>query len=225
MPPSALVPRRSVQSISVDDVVSTLAERAVTTGHSRFPVVGADLDDVRGVVHVKDVYGVPYEERGARPISSIMAPAFVVPETRDLADLLADLRRVGQPPRGRRRRARRHGRDHHPRGHPRGDRRRDRRRARPADAPRSPGCSAPGEWLLDGTLHRDEVFDACGFAMPDGRLRDPRRVRAGVARPHPGAGRGASTTTAGGSRSWSATATGSPRCGSGGPPRPAEAPS
>ena len=25
-----------------------------------------------------------------------------------------------------------------------------------------------GEWLLDGTLHPDEVFDACGFVVPDG---------------------------------------------------------
>jgi CBS domain containing-hemolysin-like protein len=25
-----------------------------------------------------------------------------------------------------------------------------------------------GEWLLDGTLHPHEVFDACGFTVPDG---------------------------------------------------------
>ena len=164
---SALVPRRSVQSISVDDVVSTLAEKAVTTGHSRFPVVGADLDDVRGVVHVKDVYSVPYEERAACSISSVMAPAFVVPETRDLADLLADLRRVGT-----------HLAvvvDEH--GGTAGiitledileeivgeiDDEHDR------PTPHLTRVQRAGEWLLDGTLHGDEVFDACGFTMPDG---------------------------------------------------------
>jgi CBS domain containing-hemolysin-like protein len=26
----------------------------------------------------------------------------------------------------------------------------------------------PGEWVLDGTLHPDEVFDACGFRIPEG---------------------------------------------------------
>ena len=62
----ALIPRLSVDALSIDDVVSTLAATAVATGHSRFPVVGADLDDVRGVVHVKDVYRVPFEERGTR---------------------------------------------------------------------------------------------------------------------------------------------------------------
>ena len=163
---SALVPRRSVESIGVDDVVSTLAERAVATGHSRFPVVGADLDDVRGVVHVKDVYGVPYEERGERPIESLMVPAFVVPETRDLADLLVDLRRAGS-----------HLAlvvDEH--GGTAGiitledvleeivgeiDDEHDR------PTPRLTRVQRPGEWLLDGTLHPDEVFDACGFSIPD----------------------------------------------------------
>ena len=163
----ALVPRRSVDSLGIDDMVSALAERAVATGHSRFPVVGADLDDVRGVVHVKDVYRVPYEERATRPVAEIMVPAFVVPETRDLADLLADLRGVGT-----------HLAivvDEH--GGTAGiitledileeivgeiDDEHDR------PAPRLTQVQRPGEWLLDGSLHRDEVFDACGLAVPEG---------------------------------------------------------
>jgi CBS domain containing-hemolysin-like protein len=163
----ALVPRRSVASVQIDDTVSALAARAVATGHSRFPVVGADLDDVRGVVHVKDVYGVPYEDRTERLVESIMAPAFVVPETRDLDDLLADLRRVGS-----------HLAvvvDEH--GGTAGiitledileeivgeiDDEHDR------PTPRVTQVQRPGEWLLAGTLHADEVYDACGFVVPDG---------------------------------------------------------
>jgi len=163
----ALVPRRSVDTLSIDDVVSTLAERAVATGHSRFPVVGADLDDVRGVVHVKDVYGVPYEERHTHPLVGLMVPAFVVPETRDLADLLAELRRVGS-----------HLAivvDEH--GGTAGiitledileeivgeiDDEHDR------PTPLLTRVQRPGEWLLAGTLHPDEVFDACGLSVPDG---------------------------------------------------------
>jgi CBS domain containing-hemolysin-like protein len=163
----ALIPRRSVVTLSIDDVVATLAERAVETGHSRFPVVGVDLDDVRGVVHVKDVYRVPYEDRATHPLERLMVPAFVVPETRDLADLLADLRRVGS-----------HLAivvDEH--GGTAGvitledileeivgeiDDEHDR------PAPRLTRVQRPGEWLLAGTLHRDEVFDACGLSVPGG---------------------------------------------------------
>ena len=163
----ALVPRRSVVSLTVDDRVGDLAAAAVATGHSRFPVVGADLDDVRGVVHVKDVYRVPYEERAERSVAELMTAAFVVPETRDLADLLGDLRAngthlavvvdehggtagiitledvleeiVGEI---------------------------DDEHDRPTVA--LTRLQRAGEWLLDGTLHRDEVFDACGFLTPEG---------------------------------------------------------
>lgn len=162
----ALVPRRSVIGVPIAETVQALAERAVETGHSRFPVIGADLDDVRGVVHVKDVYRVPFEERADTVVEAIMAPAFVVPETRDLADLLVELRGgthlavvvdehggtagiitmedileeiVGEID------------DEHDR-----------------PAPRLTVVARSGEWLLDGSLHPDEVFDACGFVVPDG---------------------------------------------------------
>ena len=37
-------------------------DQAIATGHSRFPVTGGDLDDVVGVVHVKDVYEVAHAD-------------------------------------------------------------------------------------------------------------------------------------------------------------------
>ena len=35
-------------------------------------------------------------------------------------------------------------------------------------APQLTGVLRPGEWRLEGSLHPDEVFDACGFEVPDG---------------------------------------------------------
>ncbi len=164
---AALVPRRSVISVAVDETISDLAAKAVATGHSRFPVIGIDLDDVRGLVHVKDVYRIPFASRSSTSVQDVMVPAFVVPETRDLTDLLGDLRRVGT-----------HLAvvvDEH--GGTAGiitledvleeivgeiDDEHDR------PAPRLTAVDRPGEWLLDGALHPDEVFDACGFSVPDG---------------------------------------------------------
>jgi CBS domain containing-hemolysin-like protein len=161
----ALVPRVSVETVSVEGTVADLVNRSAATGYSRFPVVGADLDDVIGVVHVKDAYRVPFEERATTPITELLSPAFVVPESRDLNDLLAELRRVGS-----------HlavvvdeyggtagiitledlleeivGEidDEH-------------------DPPRLTALQRPGEWELDGALHPDEVFDACGMQIPGG---------------------------------------------------------
>ena len=163
----ALVPRRAVETLSADDTLATLAARSVATGKSRFPVIGSDLDDVAGVVHVKDLYRVPYEHRPTTPVREVMAPAFVVPETRDLADLLVELRRSG----------------HHlavvvdEHGGTAGiitiedileeivgeiDDEHDRQR------PAVTMVQRPGQWLLDASLHHDEVFDLCGFDMPEG---------------------------------------------------------
>ena len=81
---------------SIDDVVSTLADHR--GGHRALALPGGRRRPRRRPrrgPREGRVPACPYEERGARPIASLMAPAFVVPETRDLADLLADLRRVG----------------------------------------------------------------------------------------------------------------------------------
>jgi CBS domain containing-hemolysin-like protein len=157
-----------VTSVPIDETVAGLAAKAAATGHSRFPVVGVDLDDVRGVVHVKDVYRVPFSERATTSVEAIMLPAFVVPETRDLADLLVDLRRQGT-----------HLAvvvDEH--GGTAGiitledvleeivgeiDDEHDR------PVPHLTVVTRAGEWLLDGSLHPDEVFDACGFRVPEGQ--------------------------------------------------------
>ena len=78
------------RTASAADVL-TLARR---TGHSRFPVIGDDLDDVDGVVHVKKALAVPHERRQDVPVSALMVDALHVPETIRLDPLLLLLRRT-----------------------------------------------------------------------------------------------------------------------------------
>lgn len=79
---------------NADDVV----ELARRTGHSRFPVVGEGIDDVRGIVHLRPAVAVPYERRHEVQVTSgsLMSPAPRVPETMKLAELLLELRIGGQ---------------------------------------------------------------------------------------------------------------------------------
>jgi CBS domain containing-hemolysin-like protein len=88
----ALVPRLAVVYVHPDDSIPTLIARSLETGFSRFPVCGSDLDDIVGVAHVKDVYRLPIERREDSTVADIMTEPFVVPETRDLASLLVELR-------------------------------------------------------------------------------------------------------------------------------------
>ncbi|MEM9201557.1 MAG: hemolysin family protein [Actinomycetota bacterium] len=91
----AMVPRVRVESVGSDTTVQALVSVASRTGHSRFPVEGEDLDDIVGVVHVKSVHGVAVEARAATPVTDLMSPVLAVPESRELDELLVDLRQGG----------------------------------------------------------------------------------------------------------------------------------
>lgn len=88
----ALVPRVSVVAIGTDETVADLVERAMRTGFSRFPVFARDIDDIVGVARVKAAHTVPIERRVTTPVSDVMDAVQVVPETRDLEGVLADMK-------------------------------------------------------------------------------------------------------------------------------------
>ena len=79
------------RTASAGDVMRLARE----TGHSRFPVIGEDWDDVDGLVHVKRAIAVPHDRRGDVPVSALMVDALVVPESIRLDPLLLMLRGAG----------------------------------------------------------------------------------------------------------------------------------
>lgn len=90
-----MIPRVQVVGLPSGSTVSNMLDTAVESGHSRFPVFGGDLDEILGVVHVKDIFRVPHEARETEVINDHMRPALVVPETQPLDALLVDLRTKG----------------------------------------------------------------------------------------------------------------------------------
>ena len=82
----------SIERTATADDVVRLARR---TGHSRFPVTGEDWDDIDGVVHVKRAIAVPHDRRPEVPVSALMVPPLLVPETIRLDPLLLMLREHG----------------------------------------------------------------------------------------------------------------------------------
>jgi CBS domain containing-hemolysin-like protein len=162
-----LVPRVEIRAISRDATVADLVALATETGHSRLPVYGADLDDIRGVVHVKSVHELPVADRATTPVETLMVDILAVPETRELEDVLFDMRRqrshlvvvvdeyggtagiltledvleeiVGEIDD-----------EYDPL------------------TPRLAIEESPGHHLLTGALHPDEVEEAIGFEVPEG---------------------------------------------------------
>ena len=178
----AMVPRVEVVPVPSGANVAELVELAVETGHSRFPVIGDGLDDVVGVVHVKSVYGVPVALRSSTPVSDLMTGVLAVPESRDLDELLNDLRGHARSERGAPggRGGLRAGQlavviDEH--GGTAGiitledvleelvgeiDDEHDSAR------PQRTRAEARGSTVLPASLHTEEVLEATGFAMPEG---------------------------------------------------------
>jgi CBS domain containing-hemolysin-like protein len=87
----AMTPRVAVHSVRADEPASRVVE-LLDTGHSRFPVIGDDPDDVIGVVGLAEVLTVPPSERADTPIGKIVSRAVLVPETLSLPAVLERLR-------------------------------------------------------------------------------------------------------------------------------------
>lgn len=90
-----MTPRLRVASLERTDTADEVIDLARRTGFSRFPVVGEDMDDVVGIVHVKQAVAVPRDKRSEVPISALQSEVLRVPETMKLDLLLAELRARG----------------------------------------------------------------------------------------------------------------------------------
>ncbi len=90
-----MTPRVHCTPIGRTAAAGDVVRLARTTGHSRFPVIGEDWDDVDGLVHVKRAIAVPLDRREDVPVSALMVDALLVPETIRLDPLLLLLRSAG----------------------------------------------------------------------------------------------------------------------------------
>ena len=94
---AVMVPRPDVVAISVDMPPEEALRAVVDSPFTRYPVYRESLDDVVGILHVRDLFGAIHDYGIASvELESIVRPAYVVPETKDLAALLADFRREKQ---------------------------------------------------------------------------------------------------------------------------------
>ncbi len=90
-----MTPRSRATAVDRTSTAEDILDLARRTGHSRFPVLGDDWDDVDGVVHVKKAIAVPHDRRPDVPASALMVRPLLVPETIRLDPLLLLLREAG----------------------------------------------------------------------------------------------------------------------------------
>jgi magnesium and cobalt exporter, CNNM family len=90
-----MVPRPEVVAISVDLPPEECLAAVMESPHTRYPAYRGSLDEIVGVLHVRDLFST-LMDRGlaAVRVDELLRPAYFVPETKDLASLLADFRRT-----------------------------------------------------------------------------------------------------------------------------------
>jgi len=94
---AVMVPRPEVVALSVELPPEEALAAVIESPYTRYPVYRGSLDDVVGVLHVRDLFSA-LVDRGITGVvvEQLLRPAHIVPETKDLAALLTEFRRTNQ---------------------------------------------------------------------------------------------------------------------------------
>ena len=90
---SVMTPRTDITALPVDATLTQVIDMIVASGHSRLPVYENSVDNILGMMHVKDLLPRLREGASEIPLKRIVRPATFVPETRRVGDLLEEMRR------------------------------------------------------------------------------------------------------------------------------------
>ncbi len=87
-----MTPRTEMVALPADLTLEEAADQVAVAGRSRYPVYGESLDDIIGVVHAKDILAGVRSAKGGG-LREVLRPAVFVPGTREVEDVLADMKR------------------------------------------------------------------------------------------------------------------------------------
>ena len=90
-----MTPRTQMWALRADATAADVIAAAVASGSSRFPLYGAGLDEVTGVVHVKHAVAVPEDQRDVVPAEELAVPILTAPSLLRVERLLDLLREEG----------------------------------------------------------------------------------------------------------------------------------
>ncbi len=87
-----MVPRSKMVVVKIDSAPKEFLSTIIESGHSRFPVIGETIDDIKGILLAKDLLPLILEGRDEFILESIIRPANIIPESKRLNVLLREFR-------------------------------------------------------------------------------------------------------------------------------------
>jgi magnesium and cobalt transporter len=91
-----MVPRSHMVVLDADDPPEELLDTIVKSGHSRFPVIGEDRDEVLGILLAKDLLKHIGRLDSVIPLQELLRPPAFIPESKRLNTLLSEFRESRQ---------------------------------------------------------------------------------------------------------------------------------
>ena len=85
-----MVPRAQIEAVDLEEPRDVWLPKVISRGHSRFPVIEGDLDEVKGVLHAKDLLRLFVDPN--YDVRAHLRPARFIPETQPLNVVLRDFR-------------------------------------------------------------------------------------------------------------------------------------
>lgn len=89
-----MVPRTEMVWVESSKTLRQAMSLGLRSGYSRIPVVGESIDDIVGVVYLKDIAKRTFEHSESQTterVSDLMRPAYLVPDSRSVDELLRDM--------------------------------------------------------------------------------------------------------------------------------------
>src|ERR1044071_461858 len=89
-----MTPRTEIVALPLTATVREARDRVIESKYSRLPVYKEQIDNVEGIIYVRDLLQCWPEGREDDQISSLLRPVYFVPETKPVADLLEEMQKA-----------------------------------------------------------------------------------------------------------------------------------
>ena len=88
-----MVPKVDMVTFEIDEEINAIIEKIIASGHSRYPVLGQERDEVKGILLAKDMLPKIYGGIAEFSLSEMLREANVVPETKKADSLLEEFKK------------------------------------------------------------------------------------------------------------------------------------
>jgi putative hemolysin len=86
-----MTPRTEMCGLPIDSTVKQARDLMIEEKFSRLPVYRENIDNIEGVIYVRDILNAWAEDKESQPIEPLLRPAYYVPETKSVSELLKQM--------------------------------------------------------------------------------------------------------------------------------------